>query len=372
MQLTFRSPHLSITQFDPVDIPDFVVLTGVNGSGKSHLLEAIEKRQVVIQGFENAHIVLFNYETFRLDNEPEFNGHQIAAEREGAWQYHQQQIRGNVSNWRSGLGPSYDSLKATCKESKKGFLSLAAEQLGHYRTSFMNFFNSPNVRQHPQAQGIRSLAKQLPYSIDEIEHEDFIQLYKPFVFKNDFLPNQIGKIFWDYYVKYRGNQINEYENAKHGKNYQVLSEEEFVRTHGEKPWEMVNQILKTFDTLKYRVNSPEGADYFGNYKLRLQHIEKPGLEVEFSTLSSGEKILMALVASVYKSASDRHFPDVLLLDEVDASLHPSMMKNMLDVIQNVFIRQGVKVILVTHSPTTIALAPEESIYVGNLVSSVLR
>lgn len=74
---------------------------------------------------------------------------------------------------------------------------------------------------------------------------------------------------------------------------------------------------------------------------------------------------MALVASIYKSSSDNHFPDVLLLDEVDASLHPSMMKNMLEVIKNIFLMQGVKVVLVTHSPTTIALAPEESIYVVN-------
>jgi len=52
----------------------------------------------------------------------------------------------------------------------------------------------------------------------------------------------------------------------------------------------------------------------------------------------------------------------LLLDEVDASLHPSMIKNLLDVIEKIFLKNGCKVILATHSPTTVALAPEESIY----------
>jgi len=89
------------------------------------------------------------------------------------------------------------------------------------------------------------------------------------------------------------------------------------------------------------------------------------LEIDFSALSSGEKVLMALVASVYKASMDNVFPDVLLLDEVDASLHPSMMKNMLEVIKSVFLARSVRVILVTHSPTTIALAPEESVYVMN-------
>ena len=42
-----------------------------------------------------------------------------------------------------------------------------------------------------------------------------------------------------------------------------------------------------------------------------------------------------------------------------------MMQNMLDVIDHIFLKQGVKVILVTHSPTTIALAPESSVFVMN-------
>jgi hypothetical protein len=74
---------------------------------------------------------------------------------------------------------------------------------------------------------------------------------------------------------------------------------------------------------------------------------------------------MALVASVYKASADRDFPDLLLLDEVDASLHPSMMRNMLDVIDRIFLKHRVKVILITHSPTTIALAPESAIHVMN-------
>ena len=74
---------------------------------------------------------------------------------------------------------------------------------------------------------------------------------------------------------------------------------------------------------------------------------------------------MALVASIYKSSSDKIFPDVLLLDEVDASLHPTMIKNMLNTIEKIFLTRGVKIILVSHSPTTIALAPEESIFLMN-------
>ena len=365
MQLVFKAKHISIENFSPIELPDFTVLTGVNGSGKSHLLDAIQKRKVVLQGEESGSIVLFNYETFKLENEGAFNGQQLAQEREQAWAFHEQQVKNPARNWKSGFGANYENLKEQCQVEKKSIWSLALGVAAPYRKTLTGFFRSANLKGNAQAQGIYSLAKKLPYAIDEIDREQFISLYKPFAFKNDFLPNQLGKIFWDYYVKYRSNQINEFENEKHGKDYQVLTQDEFSQTHGEKPWELVNKILATFDSLKYEVNSPEGADYFGNFQLKLKHLEKPGLEVDFTSLSSGERILMALVASVYKSSSDGIFPDILLLDEVDASLHPSMMKNMLEVIQSIFLKQGVKVVLVSHSPTTIALAPEDSIYVMN-------
>lgn len=363
MLLEFRSVYASIDQFSPVELADFTVLTGVNGSGKSHLLEAINKNNVVIKGLENAHIVLFNYENFRLENEPFFTGHQLSAERESAWQYHQQHVKNRATGWRSELGENYSSIKEKAKTERKSFWIAGGEAIKQYKENVRKFFNTGNPRNNSLARGIYSLARDIPFGVDEIEHDDFVQLYKPFEFKNEFLPIQLGKIFWDYYIKYRSNQVNQYENEKHGKNYPVLREEDFFLQHGEKPWELANQILKAFDTLTYEFSSPEGEDLFGRYKMRLLHTEKPDLEVEFDKLSSGERVLMALVASIYKASSDRSFPDLLLLDEVDASLHPSMMKNMLNVIEEVFLPQGVKIILVTHSPTTIALSPEDSVFV---------
>ncbi len=117
--------------------------------------------------------------------------------------------------------------------------------------------------------------------------------------------------------------------------------------------------------LDYKINSPEGSRPLDAYQLKLVHTKRDGLEVDFGDLSSGERVLMALVASVYKTSADKHFPSLLLLDEIDTSLHPSMIQNLLDVINDIFLSRSVKVILVTHSPTTIALAPDNSIYIMN-------
>ena len=49
---------------------------------------------------------------------------------------------------------------------------------------------------------------------------------------------------------------------------------------------------------------------------------------------------------------------ILLLDETDTNLHPSMIKILLGMIQDFIKEYNLKVFLVTHSPTTIAVAEE--------------
>ena len=62
---------------------------------------------------------------------------------------------------------------------------------------------------------------------------------------------------------------------------------------------------------------------------------------------------MSLALALYNSNFDIQFPKVLLMDEPDALLHPSMSKKFLDVIKEIFvIQKGVKVIEqhILHQP----------------------
>jgi hypothetical protein len=64
--------------------------------------------------------------------------------------------------------------------------------------------------------------------------------------------------------------------------------------------------------------------------------------------------------------NDSTQPKVLLFDEVDATLHPSMSKQLMKVIINTLVSElGIHVIMATHSPSTVAVAPEESVYLMN-------
>jgi len=91
-----------------------------------------------------------------------------------------------------------------------------------------------------------------------------------------------------------------------------------------------------------------------------------GQEINFEDLSSGERILFALVLSIYKGHLSGTFPSVLLLDEIDASLHPLMIKNLLKAIREQFVlKNKMLVIMTTHSPATIALSEGNELYVVN-------
>lgn len=65
MQIKITTKHKSITPPCDFEFPDFSVLTGKNGSGKTHLLEAIadnKKSQVFVNGslIKNVRYIGFN------------------------------------------------------------------------------------------------------------------------------------------------------------------------------------------------------------------------------------------------------------------------------------------------------------------------
>ena len=114
--------------------------------------------------------------------------------------------------------------------------------------------------------------------------------------------------------------------------------------------------------MPFEINDPSENGIRDGFQLKLTH-QILNEEISFNDLSSGEKVLISLVFYLYNSQEKKIFPKLLLLDEPDAHLHPSMSQQFLNVIKNVLVDKfGVQVIMTTHSPSTVILAPEESIY----------
>lgn len=82
---------------------------------------------------------------------------------------------------------------------------------------------------------------------------------------------------------------------------------------------------------------------------------------QINDLSDGEKAILKLVILTYDRKED-NATKILLLDEYDATLNPSSIKDFYVTLQEYYLDKGIIVLLSTHSPITIAMAPENSKY----------
>ena len=65
MKIELNQPHLSIKKLATVDVPDFTVLIGRNGVGKTHLLEAIKSGRASISGIPISEIEKYDIQSFQ-------------------------------------------------------------------------------------------------------------------------------------------------------------------------------------------------------------------------------------------------------------------------------------------------------------------
>jgi hypothetical protein len=178
----------------------------------------------------------------------------------------------------------------------------------------------------------------------------------------DIFQQSFARLFADYQREWLNNVLKRVAATK-GDAIKALTDEEFKKEHGDPPWEFVNQIL-TRAGLDFRINKPpeyEDRPYEAKLTDQITHSE-----VLFSDLSSGEKILMSFAFCLYYAQDRRQrveYPKVLLFDEIDAPLHPSMTQSLLRTITEVLLeRHKIKVLLTTHAPSTAALADEQGLY----------
>jgi ABC-type uncharacterized transport system ATPase component len=90
-------------------------------------------------------------------------------------------------------------------------------------------------------------------------------------------------------------------------------------------------------------------------------------------LSDGEKIIFSLALASLRSEILEEKIQLLLLDEYDAPLNPSLMEVFFKILDTYFIQRNITVVLSTHSTDTIMLAPVYSqLYKINKASVPVR
>lgn len=483
MNIKLNQPYLSINHFDPITLADFSILTGINGSGKTHLLKAIDIGIVEIEGIDKSEIVYYNYNEFTvLTGNVEQNAsiQNKINYQNSTFGIYQSKIREASSlfafynkintplkltikyfleklefNYEDYFGKDIDfKILDECKNGKDTFSVFSKRQtdvtpkffsivesyyLVFYGQSqetdftqeniknvyseiqnlilesiifetiiepsfdFDRYFNNEKDFNQELSKLIEQIVVKAKYntieitfdylklkfekvqlSINEKLSKDKIELLKfskniirnksildlnnndfetPYFFLDDIVNEEK-----DYLLKKIQNSYNKTISQDYGRQVLFLEPDEFIKQNGLSPVEQINTALSEYDCNGYFLEYDPNIQLFGidrnniNIQIKLKHKEKK-YTTTFDELSSGEKTLIALSLFIYKTRKNKIIPRVLLLDEIDSSLHPSIINRLLNVIKNLFIKeQGLKVIMATHSPTTVALSPEESIF----------
>ena len=329
MHIIVNTDHKSIKSGVEFDLPDFTVLTGKNGSGKSHLLEVISTQgeSAVLDGERTLSTI--KYIKFNELN-PQFQEDISEDDVKNSWR--------NVWNQLNNFIQSFKSSPRS------------------YNNSFQYFIH----RYDPHTQ--RLLQYWFDVAGDDVEKLTENLFYENYeISREDLFTSQIGTIFKLYQTRLDENKMNEVSNREEGTSLPVLSKEQFEQKYGRKPWSVINEMMRTAH-LPYEVEAPIRFRPSINYHLQL--IDKSrDLRIQVNDLSTGEKVLMSLALSIYSTEEQAARPDVLLIDEPDAPLHPEFSNYLIQAVKESIVdKSGVKVIITTHSPTTVAMAPEESIY----------
>jgi ABC-type ATPase involved in cell division len=316
-------------------LPLFCVLTGKNGSGKSHLLEAIEKNKPVAV-YENGRHISKHISIVRVND----NDCQI--------------IR------RIEFGKLNPDINEQCDPNEiREFVKQSYQMIRDNR----NILRQQPGGNDPHVNFLRYVGKSLN-TTTEISETDLFHYFDPkFLGQDDFLAGKFALLFKNYHRLQEENQYNQYRKKEKGYTGTVWTDEEFIQKYGIPPWELVNDIFKRVE-IPYRVNDPLNDDRDATFNLCLEDIGNIGVQIKCNDLSTGEKVLMSLAMAIYNSDTDSQKPDILLIDEPDAGLHPSMSKNLIDIIKEFIVgKSGIPVIITTHSATTIAaLDDDDAIY----------
>jgi ABC-type Mn2+/Zn2+ transport system ATPase subunit len=310
-------PFKSIDRVTWSDIPPFAVLTGLNGSGKTQFLQALAYKLVGATYQQQADLNAMPIQTSGVDIGP----HEVAY-----------------------LPSSESSFRVT---------SINISNIVNAKHAFLEQLKPQQTQHDINRQILREMVeRKFGFKVShQITPEQVAKLPDDYLFMLEYndVSAGLGHVFYGY-------QVRRAELLMDGQ-----TEEQVTKTLGPPPWQFVNDALAAAE-FDYQIVPPNNK-LLMNYVVRVKAIGSK-YDVDLNDLSSGEKIILRTILWLYNTRVNNIFPKLFLLDEPDAYIHPSMTRQFIDALKGVLVdNYNVRVILTTHSPSTVALAPEESLFV---------
>lgn len=403
MTITLTKPYMSIENLQMEHaMPDFAVLMGRNGVGKTQLLDALVEGSASMEGIPRSTTEKYDMGTFAPR---QMGGASWASSRFAA-------STGNTYLTNPGTGPSpvqraaeiYEqTTKAIRKEEgvdglskfeswvrrwieiNRDFSALRSVKGIHHPNKFTQQIAEEVIQPlaadaekstqrkpgiHNNAAVLVSLAMKLARKLPhQLTREDILRASH---YEGDILDGKLSQIFVAHLVDKFLWAHRRIETSPEGTAFHSLLSE--YEAQNSPPWDV---LRNAFDEIRedagndglfdFDFSDPGGTRLsMANYQQYSFHAQmtnrQTGDSYDLKSLSSGERVLMSLCLMSFNERLGRRRPKFLLLDELDAVLHPSMIRALCTVLKRLYVGRGTKVLMTTHSPVTVTVLNEGEIF----------
>ena len=403
MKIQLKERYRSIAGLTTEDLPDFAILIGRNGAGKSQLLAALAEGQALIPGIGVDEMELYDMGSFHTRNANQANRNANRFARTTADDFLLSQAGGrplvefaanifkavnrHIEN-ESGA-QARDDLGRNLREEIRRLPDFGVFAVGEPRSLYHEGLfdhvirplmpeesrtgrgrasDQPPNRFNNNRAALLSAAMKLNGKLPhELVRDDILRAGH---YEGDTLSNTVSEVF-------TASKVDEFIWAHHQIETERVDFRELIGRYREMyrpPWAVLREILAQMRDLAgddglfdFDFSDPDGYEItMGNYEQFAFKSEMTncttGTKYELDALSSGEKILMALCLVSFNQYLGRRLPKLLLLDELDAVLHPSMVAALVGTLKTLFVPRGTKVLMTSHSPMTVAALEETDIF----------
>lgn len=326
----FTSNFRSFRVNDVVELQgNFIAITGENGSGKSQLLSSTSSKQIT-------------------PNSPHHPIDVTEVSIDG------QSLTKSEILYCSFKGIGQPSLSRTNYSTLEG-----------NKNNLFSLFTGSNINDENQL---------ICNGLHKYFQEKFGDNYRAFIFdQNSFIKHlpsnffndtknifttDLNARFYQYAREVRNFQSNCF---KIGKTPPTDNLKEFYEEKlGKAPWTFFNELFEKIG-FEYRFDENyELDDQDAIEQINLKHIKDNQASVEVNVLSDGEIALFSLFIAFLRIKYDGYKLKLVVLDEYDAPFNPLLIKQYITMLNEYFVKEGITVILSSHSPNTIALLPNNT------------
>lgn len=367
ISLKLTSRYKSLQEgFEWNDIPPFAVITGVNGVGKTQLLEVIKGRS---ERPDSRGYIPSIIREITSPNGPENlvfseNISQRTLSLNGLVDYFKnsnqrlvrfRNIDQQIKTYQNLISNS--RLQFSQITDKIGKLQLE-DRIRNYEEQIRNFQNQKlDVNIYAYDEELKRISRKLSKPVEELSEEE-IRLLAIDNFESLTTVDELSRFIANENLRYMKRVTHLAETHQREETDMLVAQE--------RPYQTINRIFRQYGFDYFDMQNPFPIDGKLNGEIRFQG--KGGEIVDYNSLSRGEQAIVQFVIWSYGQDFRGNRLNTMVLDEPDAHLHPSMCKMMVEIFSELSADKergggGIRIIMTTHSPSTVAFAPEGSLFV---------